>query len=80
MIERCAGCGADLALVGRVHRCEPVKRMVEVISGAPAIEQLGRRKQVRAISDEGDCPVCAARRARKAAAMRRYREKREGKR
>ena len=39
-VERCPGCGANLALVGRVHRCvakPPVSNVTEVIPNKPDV-------------------------------------------
>jgi hypothetical protein len=43
-MERCEHCGANLALVGRVHRCIPRETK---IAGAPKANLVSRRKGKR---------------------------------
>ena len=72
MVERCEQCGANLALVGRMHNCNP--------PSVPAIQQavkasIQEAAKAWAKPAEMPCPVCEARRLKQREAQKRWRDK-----
>ncbi len=77
-VERCLVCGKNLALVGRVHNCVPMTRDTAFAQDALASfkpKPPSNKIVSHTVYVNQPCPVCELRRAKKAAAQRRYRAK-----